>query len=167
MWHRLIQEDFVEGAMIDSLSPATRMGVIKPPARDRLVSAIQNAVHLLSPSLRTLVLELHNNIEADSWSGRYVDGKRMLTASEAEEHVYRKATGVVLLKELSEALAAKNRRPTLTVCNKPRSANGVKELQKHIPVMMVEAKKYGWQVDSMFTIVVVSVCEGGWSEHGV
>lgn len=58
MWHRLIQEDFVEGAMMDSLSPATRMGVIKPAARDRVVSAIQNAVHLLSPTIKTVAFEL-------------------------------------------------------------------------------------------------------------
>jgi hypothetical protein len=149
MWHRLIQEDFIEGAMIDSISPATRMGVIKPPARDRLVSAIQNAVHLLSPSLRTLVLELQNDIQADYWSGRYVNDKRMVAASEAEEHVYRKAKGVALLKGLSEALAANNNRPTLRVCRQPKSSNGAKEFQKQIPAMMVEAKKYGWQVDTL------------------
>ena len=35
VWHRGIQEDFVEGAIIDLLSPASRMAVIKPPTRDR------------------------------------------------------------------------------------------------------------------------------------
>ena len=135
--------------MIDSLSPATRMGVIKPPARDRLVSTIQNAVHLLSPSLRTLVLELQNGVEADCWSGRYVDDKRMITASEAEENVYRKTRGVALLKGLSEGLTESIIRPILRVRRLPKSSKGAKEFQKQIPSMMTEAKKYGWQVDTV------------------
>ena len=143
MWHRLVQEDFVEGAMIDSLSPATRMGVIKPAARDRLVSAIQNAVHLLSPTIKTLALELGDTVQADQWTGRYVNDKRFIASSEAEEHVQRKLKGVALLKQLSEVLAAKNSRPTLSVSRLPKSSK--KELQKQIPSIKKEAAIYGWQ----------------------
>jgi hypothetical protein len=88
MWYRLIQEDFVEGAMIDSLSPATRMGVIKPAARDRLVSAIQSAVRLLSPTIKTLALELADSVQADKWTGRYVSDKRFIAASVRFSCVY-------------------------------------------------------------------------------
>ena len=42
------------------------------------------------PNLRSLTLEIENGA-ADYWSGRYVNEKRLVSISEAEEHVTWKA----------------------------------------------------------------------------
>ena len=134
--------------MIDSLSPATRMAVIKPSARDRVLSAIQNAIESLSANLKTMQIELENGNQVDNWSGRYIDEKRMMAVSEAEEHVHRKSKGVAMLKVLSELLVFRSKRPVMKVCRLPTSSSGLKEFQKQqLPSLVAEAQKYGWQVD--------------------
>lgn len=82
-------------------------------------------------------------VQTDHWTGRYVNDKRFIAASEAEEHVHRKSKGVDLLKQLSELLAAKNNRPILSISRLPKSSK--KELQKQIPSVKKEAAIYGWQ----------------------
>lgn len=147
MWHRFIQEDFVEGAMIDCLSPATRLAVMRPSARDRVLAAIENATRLLSTNLKTLVVELANPAEADKWTGRYVNDKRMIAVSDAEEHAGRKATGIELLKTLSARFPEKAK-PTLTVYDVSKAIGGKKGFQKQLHSIKTEAAKYGWYLRS-------------------
>lgn len=138
------KKTFVEGAIIDSLSPATRMAIIKPAARDRLISAIKNAVELLSPNIKTLAFELADANQVDHWTGRYVNDKRMMLASNAEEHVHRKESGIKMLGAMSKDFPAK-KRPILSICN-PLKTNGRNEFQKQLPGVKKEATKYGWHV---------------------
>ena len=151
LWYLGIHEDFVEGANIDLLSPASRLAVIKPPARDRLVSAIQAVKSGLhnSPNLKSITLELENTLVADHWSGRYVDDHRLISMSEAEEHANRKSEGISLLKDISEVLVNKERRkPVVTLCHPSKSSSSDrKDFEKRLPSLIKEAEKYGWEVD--------------------
>ena len=132
----------MEGAIIDSLSPATRLGVMRPANRDRVFSAIQDFIQLCQ-NLKTLAVELANTAKADDWAGRYVDDKRMVAASDAEEHAGRKIKGIELLKALSSKFPEKAK-PTVTVCNVSKSTSSKKEFQKQLTSVRTEAAKYGW-----------------------
>ena len=151
MFHRGIQEDYVEGAILDLMSPATRMAVIKPPPRDRLLSAIKHSVTKLmeAGSLETMNVDLEHPMASDLWSGRYVNDKRLINVAEAERHVERKAAGVALLMQASEALAAKGNRPVLTLYHfaKP-SKSDRNQFRGAFAGLIMEAEKYGWRVHS-------------------
>lgn len=150
LWYRGIQEDFVEGAIVDALSPASRFGVIKPPAHDRLFSAMRHIVPFLvnTKKLESLTLHLENGTTADFWAGRYVYDKRLISMSDAEEHVQRKKQGQALLNQLSDMLAAQQNRPLLKLCRPTVKAPAeYKEFRRRLPHLVAEAEKYGWQVD--------------------
>lgn len=149
MFHRGMQEDYVEGAIHDLISPATRMAVIKPPARDRLLSAIQYSITTLlsSASLETLSLDLEHPMAADLWTGRYVNDKRMISVAEAETYFERKNAAITLLKKASEVLADRGARPGLTLYHfsKARKAD-VNEFRGRMAGLVREAERYGWVV---------------------
>lgn len=98
LWHRGIQEDFVEGAILDLTSPASRLGVVKPAARDRLLSAIKSSVQALleAGQLEVLSLDLEHGMVTDRWTGRYSNDRQLIAISDAEEHVIRKQQGIEL-----------------------------------------------------------------------
>lgn len=151
MFHRGMPEDYVEGAIHDLMSPATRVAVIKPPARDRLLSAIQYSIcRLMSTStLESLAIDLEHPMTADLWTGRYVNHKRMISAAEAERHVERKNTAIALLKQASEVLAGKGRRPVLTLYHFSKaSRSDVNEFRGKLAGLNMEAENYGWVVSS-------------------
>ena len=148
LWHRGVQEDFVEGAVVDLLSPASRMAVIKPPPHDRLLSAIRHACHtLLDANLVNLSLDLENGLAADYWSSRYTNDKRMISIAEAEEFFERKIKGIELLRQVSEVLATTQTRPVLGLFTPSRSSPpDKKEFRRRLPGLKIEAEKYGWTV---------------------
>lgn len=149
MFHRGMQEDYVEGAILDLMSPATRMAVIKPPARDRLLSAITHSASKLraAGSLETLDVSLEHPMASDLWSGSYVNDKRLISVSDVERCVERKVTAIDTLRQASKMLAARRRQPTLTLYHfaKP-SRSDDKQFRKLLPGLILEAKKYGWCV---------------------
>lgn len=149
MFHRGMQEDYVEGAILDLMSPATRMAVIKPAPRDRLLSAIKHSVAKLNAaaSLESLALDLEHPMASDLWSGRYVNDKRLISVAEAERHFERKATGVALLKQASDALTAKGSKPMLTLHHFSKaSRTDVNQSRGALAAVMAKAEKYGWGV---------------------
>lgn len=150
VWHSDVREDYVEGTIADMLSPATRMATIKPPAHDRLLSAVQYATEALlkADTVESLSLELVNGLTAEQWSGAYINDKRLISVSEAEEYVERKRKGVSEIKKLSEVLATMKNRPMLSVHHPSRSrAPDKKDFRKRMGGLIAEAENYGWQVD--------------------
>ena len=151
LWHRGPQEDFVEGAIVDLLSPASRLALIQPPAHDRLLSAIQHSAHALTnaDSLISLSLDLENGMIADYWSGRYVNEKRLINMSEAEEYVERKTKGIAALKALSDQLVSKhNHSPFMTLHHASSTITpDLKEFRQRLASLDMEAEKYGWRID--------------------
>ncbi|KAK4550157.1 hypothetical protein LTR36_003124 [Oleoguttula mirabilis] len=142
LWHLGVHEDYAEGAILDLTSPASRMAVIKPPAADRLLAAIQSSVDSLlqGGSLTTFTLDLNRTWMADFSSERY--NKTLITMSDAKEFGIRKQKGIELLKRLSEALPTK---PVLIVRvpGRPQWGAGEESLRKAIPLVVAEAEKYG------------------------
>ena len=143
-------EDFVEGAIIDLLSPASRMAVLKPPPHDRLLAAVQRIVQtLLNSNLKAFSLELENGLQGDYWSGRLANDRKMISVADADEFVERKLEGIELLKQVSDMLATTANRPLLRLF---RPFNDVlpaqKEFRKRLDRVRMEAEKYGWLVDT-------------------
>lgn len=150
MWHRSIQEDFVEGTLVDLLSPASRMAVIKPPPHDRLLSAVRHTViALLGSNLTHLPLDLGNGLDADYWSGRLANDRKLISLAEVEEFVLRKQEGIALLKQLSDKLAATHHaRPLLHLRQFSSDAADYTDFRMRFARVRLEADKYGWRVDS-------------------
>ncbi|KAK5124187.1 hypothetical protein LTR85_001890 [Meristemomyces frigidus] len=142
LWHLGVHEDFVEGAILDLTSPASRMAVIKPPATDRLLGAIQSSVgHLLqSGNLETLILDLSHTFIPD-FTAQSIS-KTLISTSDAEEYVSRKQKGIELLRQLCEALP---NRPALHLRapTRPEWNGGDATSEKGLLKVMTEAAKYG------------------------
>lgn len=104
LWYRGIHEDFVEGAILDLTSPASRLGVVQPAATDRLLSAIRSSVQALLKAgmLQHLSLDLEHGMVTDRWTGRYSSDRQLIATPDAQEHVVRKRQGVELLGKLGE-----------------------------------------------------------------
>lgn len=153
LWHRGVQEDYVEGAILDLTSPASRFGVVKPAARDRLLSAIKSAVYTLlrSGKLTHLAFDLDHGMNTDRWSGRYHNDRQLILVGAAEEHIARKQQGIALLKKLGDSLPLPHP-PQLSLYH----PSAVSKIQKHdlsefrtrLAGVMREAEQYGWQVNS-------------------
>ncbi|KAK4498944.1 hypothetical protein PRZ48_009455 [Zasmidium cellare] len=150
LWHRGVQEDFVEGAILDLTSPASRLGVVKPASRDRLLSAIRSTVQALlkAGQLERFKIDLEHGMVTDRWTGRYSNDRHLIAASEAEESVVRKRQGIELLKKLSECVSLKAK-PRLTV-HHPTATTAkydLSEFRSRLAGVIREAEKYGWTVD--------------------
>lgn len=148
LWHRGIKEDFLEGAILDLTSPASRLGVVKPPSRDRLLSAIAGSIEALSKpgKLDIFAVELEHGLITERWAGNYSNARRLIAMSEANEHITRKNQGVQILKSLSESL------PHPPVLNVYHPTPGVgkhdlSEFRSRLASVIREALKYGWKVD--------------------
>lgn len=150
LWHREIQNDFVEGAILDLTSPASRLGVVKPAARDRLLSAVRSSVQALlkAGKLERLSLDLEHGMRTDRWTGRYSNDRHLIAASDAEESVVRKQQGIELLKRLSECKSLRAK-PLLTLHHpSPSIAKyDLSEFRSRLAGVIREAEKYGWKVD--------------------
>ena len=148
LWYRGLQEDYVEGAILDAMSPATRMAVIKPPARDRLLSAVQHSVKtLMGATSLKLAFSLEHPMNADHFTGRYINDKRLISLQDAQRCVDRKSTGVALLKQASDILASRGNRPVLTLCHfSQASKSDRKDFRCRLPGLIKEAREYGWVV---------------------
>lgn len=148
LWHRGTKEDFLEGAILDLTSPASRLGIVKPSSRDRLLSAIAGSVEALSMAgmLETLAIDLENGLTSERWAGSYSNNRRLIAMSEAEEHVSRKTEGVRLLKSLSGSLPLP---PVLTIYHQKSGIgkHDLSEFRSRLAGVIREANKYGWKVD--------------------
>lgn len=150
LWHREIQNDFVEGAILDLTSPASRLGVVKPAARDRLLSAVRSSVQALlkAGKLEMLSLDLEHGMVTDRWTGRYSNDRHLIAASDAEESVVRKQHGIELLKKLSDCKSLKTK-PLLTLHHPTGqiAKYDLSEFRSRLAGVIREAEKYGWKVD--------------------
>lgn len=150
LWYRGIHEDYIEGAVLDLTSPATRMGVVKPVARDRLLSAIQYCVHALLKAghLRNFSLNLEHGMVTDRWTGRYRNDKQLMNSVDAEEHFSRKQEGIRLLRNFADAMKIQ---PLLSVHRPSVHTNiakyDVSEFRGRLAGVIKEAERYGWKVD--------------------
>ncbi|KAK4630468.1 uncharacterized protein CLAFUR5_08098 [Fulvia fulva] len=150
LWHRGIHDDYVEGAILDLTTPASRLGVVQPSDRDRLLSAVRSCVHALTKGgrLESLSLELEHGINTDRWTGTYSNNRQLISAADAEEHVMRKQEGIELLRKACRVLP---QRPTLALYH-PSATNKIaqyhiSEFRSRLASVVQEANKYGWQVD--------------------
>ncbi|KXT07633.1 hypothetical protein AC578_10123 [Pseudocercospora eumusae] len=149
LWHRGVQEDYVEGAMLDLTSPASRMAIVTPPHQDRLLSAIQSSLRALRGNITGISFTLEHGMSTDRWTGRYTGDRQLIAIGDAEDYVKRKEEGMDLLKEFGKSLAVT---PTLHLHHPNPSAKIQKhdkaEFRSRYPGVKREAEKYGWQVDS-------------------
>ena len=154
LWHRGVQEDFVEGAVLDLTSPASKLGIVKPSAADRLLSAIRHSVPVLAaaPTFKTLTLDLEHGQEMHTWTGRFLSSHALIALPDAEEHVTRRAQGSDLLKQLSATLSIK---PTLRVSIRGSSISRQlkKAFAEQLTRVKAEASKYGWDVDDQLRLL--------------
>lgn len=150
LWHRGIQEDYIEGAILDLTTPASRLGVVQLTGRDRLLSAVRSCVQALSKAggLENLTLELEHGMNTDRWTGTYSNNRQLISTADAEEHVTRKQEGIELLRKACQILP---QRPTLSLHHPSATTKiapyHVSEFRARLPNVVQEAKKYGWQVD--------------------
>lgn len=148
LWHRGVEQDFVEGAMLDLTAPASRMAIVKPPPSDRLLSAVQSCVKMFldSHTFATLALDLEHGPVTDHWSGRITDRAKLISVADAENAVLRKQKGMDLLRRLSQALPDT---PVLTVHHLTRvTVPDTRDFRKRLASVHKEADKYNWKVDS-------------------
>ncbi|EME79201.1 uncharacterized protein MYCFIDRAFT_199038 [Pseudocercospora fijiensis CIRAD86] len=149
LWHRGVQEDYVEGAMLDLTSPASRMAIVTPPHQDRLLSAIKSSLQALRGNLTHISFTLEHGMATDRWTGRYTSDRQLIAIGDAEDHVKRKQEGMSLLKDFGKSLATA---PILHLHHPNPSAKIQKhdkaEFRSRLPGVKQEAGKYGWQVDS-------------------
>lgn len=152
LWHRGMQEDFVEGAMLDLTSPASRLAVVTPAPRDRLLSAVKTCTQVLAKagSLENLSIDLEHGMTTDRWIGRYSNDRQMIAVGDAEEHVARKQHGIELLKKLTQSLDSATA-PVLSLHHPSPSAkiqkHDLSEFRMRLSGVIREAQKYGWEVD--------------------
>ncbi|CZT19275.1 uncharacterized protein RCC_05121 [Ramularia collo-cygni] len=153
LWHRGIKEDFLEGAILDLTSPASRLGVVKSTSRDRLLTAIAGSVEALlkSGKLENLALDLEHGLNAERWAGNYSNTRRLIAMADADEHVSRKQEGVRLLKILSESLHPS---PVVTIYHQTPAIgkHDLSEFRSRLARVIREAAKYGWKVDQRLQI---------------
>lgn len=153
LWYRGIHEDYIEGAVLDLTSPATRMGVVKPVSRDRLLSAIQSCVHDLVKAghLENVSINLEHGMVTDRWTGRYHNDKQLMNSVDAEEHFNRKQEGIRLLRNLSSFADARKAQPILSVHHPSTHTKiaqyHVYDFRGRLAGIIKEAEKYGWNVD--------------------
>ncbi|KAF7195186.1 hypothetical protein HII31_03392 [Pseudocercospora fuligena] len=149
LWHRGIHEDYVEGAMLDLTSPASRMAIVTPPHQDRLLSAIQSSLQALRGNITGISFTLEHGMSTDRWTGRYTGDRQLIAIGDAEDYVKRKEEGIALLQDFGKFLAVT---PTLHLHHPNPSAKIQKhdkaEFRSRYPGVKREAEKYGWQVDS-------------------
>lgn len=148
LWYRGIKEDYLEGAVLDLTSPASRLGVVKSSSRDRLLSAIAWSVEALSKAgnLKTFAIDLEHGLTTERWAGSYSNSRRLIAMNEADEHVSRKQEGVKLLKSLSESLPSQ---PVVTIHHQKSGIgkHDLSEFRSRLAGVIREAAKYGWKVD--------------------
>ncbi|PIA93770.1 hypothetical protein CB0940_04020 [Cercospora beticola] len=150
LWHRGMQEDYLEGAILDLTSPASRLGVVLPTARDRLLSAITFCVHALlkANNLSNLLLILEHGLATDRWIGRHTNDRQLIPLAEAEELVARKQQGIAILQELAQLVKTKAIRLHVQHVGASKIQEyDKKEFKQRLPGLKKEAEKYGWVVD--------------------
>ncbi|KAK0342380.1 hypothetical protein LTR94_022492 [Friedmanniomyces endolithicus] len=106
LWHQGLTHGYIEGAILDLASPVSRLAVIKPPARDRLLARWSNVSSSCSrqANLRT----------SSPGSEGAVTDIRSASTFQADELVVRKQKGTQLLRQLTETLPL---RIPPTLCN--------------------------------------------------
>ncbi|TKA83775.1 hypothetical protein B0A55_00020 [Friedmanniomyces simplex] len=114
LWHHRLTYGYIEGAILDLASPASRLAITKLPARDRLLAAVEQCVFMLQQAGQLTDFEprIQRNARlADKWIGRVIDDTSS-SMLQANEHEVRKQKGIELLKQLTESLPNANT-PTL------------------------------------------------------
>lgn len=140
----------MEGAILDLTSPASRLGVVLPTARDRLLSAIAFCVHALlkANNLSSLVLILEHGLVTDRWIGRHTNDRQLIPLAEAEELVTRKQQGIAMLQKLANLVKPKATRLRVQHVGASKIQEyDKKEFKQRLPGLKKEAEKYGWVVD--------------------
>lgn len=167
-WHAGPQHDAVQGAVLDAVSPATRLAASrseeKPQTKslygdegndeglhDRLLTSLATCVHHLAHPLSTLItlrLELPFPDKALRFVSRHADSERQLVRiGEAAAHVRREEEGLRLLKRLSERVEERGSVvPELIVKGLQRYGRGVEAEFKFRGDMERVAERYGWVV---------------------
>ncbi len=116
LWHQGLTHGYIEGAILDLASPVSRLAVIKPPARDRLLAAVEQCVFILQQAGQLTDFKpriRRSGRLADDWIGQVTD-IRSASTFQADELVVRKQKGTQLLRQLTETLPL---RTPPTLCN--------------------------------------------------
>ncbi|KAF2217624.1 hypothetical protein CERZMDRAFT_92276 [Cercospora zeae-maydis SCOH1-5] len=150
LWHRGMERDYLEGAILDLTAPASRLAVVESMDRDRLLSAITSSVHALrkANNLSRLVLILNHGLMTDHWIGRHANDRELVSLTEAEQAVARKQSGIQSLQKLAELVAPNTIKLRVQHIGASRiQGYDTNEFTQRLPGLRREAAKYGWQVD--------------------
>ncbi|KAK0260019.1 hypothetical protein LTS09_005353 [Friedmanniomyces endolithicus] len=135
LWHQGLAYGYIEGAILDLASPVSRLAVIRPPARDRLLSAIEQCVFILQQAgqLADFKPRIRRSGKlADDWIGQATDDSST-SAIQADELVL---TEIMPLR--SPPTLCNPRLTRLTYGDSPTDRERLEDLKR-------EAAKYGWQ----------------------
>ncbi|KAK0354975.1 hypothetical protein LTR91_024859 [Friedmanniomyces endolithicus] len=147
LWHQGLAHGYIEGAILDLASPVSRLAVIKPPARDRLLAAVEQCVFILQQAgqLTDFKPRIRRSGKlADEWIGRVSDDKST-SGIQLDELVVRKRKGTELLRQLTETLPLRSP-PTLCNTGLTRLTYGDSPADRErLENLKHEAAKYGWQ----------------------
>lgn len=154
LWHAGIGSDAIEGAMLDILSPATRFAVLKPPAEDRLLSAIETSTGILANAgnLKSLQLDLRYPEPARQFISQSAQTNLGLVRQEdAAAFVDRRRRGIEVLKQFSARLTTTpSSRPVIRILSlRPVNPPVAREFRFILASIIREAEKYGWGVDQI------------------
>lgn len=147
-WYPNASEDRIAGALLDVLSPITRLAKFTNADDDRLLSAISTCTSILTPhgGLKSLQIDMLFREMQSFLKYHHDDSMYILSANEQKDHAKRKDDGVRLLRALSDALSP-GCKPELVlhaghVGNKRQTKFNI-----HFASIVREAEKYGWDVD--------------------
>ncbi|KAK3616986.1 hypothetical protein LTR56_025583 [Elasticomyces elasticus] len=143
LWRHGVNHDYIEGAIVDLASPVSRLAVIRPPARDRLLSAIKHCVHALQEAGELTTFEPRIARLTGLWTGQNLDSTSFLDEQDCDA---RKQKGAKLLKGLALS-TLKGNQPVLDLSHLIRSTESTnQDAIKRLLDLREEAAEYGWQV---------------------
>jgi hypothetical protein len=148
-WYPDASGDRVAGALLDALSPITRLATSTNTEEDRLLSAISTCTSVLTAqgSLKSLQLDMPFG-GMHFFLGDHRDVTMyVLSTFEKDNRKRRREDGIQRLRALSDALSPESRPELVIHANTHRNHGKKKKLYDHLYAVQLEAEKYGWDVN--------------------
>ena len=151
-WYPDASSDRIAGALLDALSPITRLAKSTGAAEDPLLSAISSCASMLAAQGGVKSFRMAMSFDQ---SRPYLDQKPYapgyaLSPNDQVTHVKRGRDGVRVLRALSRALSP-GCKPELVVHTSTFVVKRKTEFDRLLPSIELEAEKYGWAVHRFLT----------------
>jgi len=148
-WFPNTSNDAVAGALLDALSPVTRLANFNNVAEDPLLSAISSCTSTLAhhgglKSFQINIMLCNLGFFLDCHHG---DAAYNLSAEEKDNKAKRRNEGFQLLCDLGGALGP-GCKPQLLIHTTKNDIKGGTGFYSQLPSIQLEAEKYGWDLNS-------------------